>query len=120
MRETLTLKDAKKYADLLSKQFYEIGRNEIINNEETWKLFLKQKETKDIDPNHIPIVKGILFGKSTLSIKDYRDALVAVIGKNKYCQVISILYSMTNGNLITELVSHSNKINSIILSTIDT
>tara|TARA_B100001250_G_scaffold393037_1_gene395405 strand:+ start:536 stop:676 length:141 start_codon:yes stop_codon:yes gene_type:complete len=42
----------KKYSDLLAKQFNEIRRNEIITNEETWKIFLKQKETQEIEPNN--------------------------------------------------------------------
>ena len=116
MTNELTLKASKKYSDLLSKQFNKIGRSEMISNEETWALFLKQPLAKKIDPCHLPIVKGIFFGKPTLSIKDYRDALVEVIGQNKYCQVIAILHSMTNGNLLPELVHQSNKINSIILA----
>ena len=34
------------YENLLTKQFDKIGRNEIISNEETWKIFLKKKEAK--------------------------------------------------------------------------
>tara|TARA_B100000945_G_scaffold161125_1_gene129352 strand:+ start:326 stop:676 length:351 start_codon:yes stop_codon:yes gene_type:complete len=116
MRTELTLKDAQKYKDLLSKQFLEIGRSEMINKEETWTLFLKQEKSKEIDPNNLPIIKSILFGESTLSIKEYRDALEAAISKNKYCQVIPILHSMANGNLITELILQSNKINAQILT----
>ena len=116
MTNELTLKDSKKYSDLLSKQFNKIGRYEMISNEETWALFLKQPLVQEIDPSHLPIIKSILFGKPTLSIKDYRDALVEVIGQNKYYRVISILHSMTNGNLIPELIHQSNKINSVILA----
>ena len=116
MTKELTLKDAQLYKDLLAKQFDEIGRELMINDEQTWEIFLNHEDTQKIHSNNLPIVKGILLGKSELSIQKYRDELVRCIRENKFCRVIPILHSMTNGNLIPELVSHSNKINAIILS----
>lgn len=62
MTNKLTLKDSKKYSDLLSKQFNKIGRYEMFSNEETWALFLKQPLAQEIDPSHLPIVKGYCSG----------------------------------------------------------
>ena len=56
------------------------------------------------------------FSRNLLYQSKTRDALVEVIGQNKYYRVISILHSMTNGNLIPELTHQSNKINSVILA----
>ena len=120
MTGDLTLKDAQIYKDLLAKQFDEIGRELMISDEKTWEIFLNHEDTQKIHPNNLPIVKGILLGKSELSIQKYREELVGCIRENKFCRVIPILHSMTNGNLLPELISHSNKINAIILSTIDT
>ena len=117
MNNQLTLKDAQKYQNLLATQFNEIARSLILSNEETWELFLKQKESEVIDPVHLPIIKGVLFSKPAMSIKDYRDALCAVITQNKHCQIIPIFNSMTDGNLLPELVQHHSKITAVILST---
>ena len=119
MTKELTLKDAQLFKDLLAKQFDEIGRELMINDEQTWGIFLKHEDTQKIRSNNLPIVKGMLLGKSELSIQKYRDELVGCIRENKFCRVIPILHSMTNGNLIPELVSHSNNINAIILSSAD-
>ena len=116
MKEQLTLKDAQKYQNLLATQFNQIARSLVITNEETWELFLKQRESEAIDQVHLPIIKGVLFSKPAMSIKDYRDILCAVIAQNKHCQMIPIFHSMTDGNLLPELVQHHSKITATILS----
>jgi hypothetical protein len=117
MNNQLTLKDAQKYQNLLAQQFTEIARSLIKTNEETWELFLKQKESEVLDPVYLPIIKGVLFSKSAMSIKDYRDTLCAVISQNKFCLMIPIFNSMTDGNLLPELVQHHAKITAVILAT---
>ena len=108
MTQELTLKDAKKYQDLLAKQFLEMARTNFVSSEKLWDNFLNHPKTKEIDVRHLPIVKGILLGKPTLAIKDYRDALLEVVQEIKYCRVMDILYLMTDGNLLPELVEQSN------------
>ena len=117
MNNQLTLKDAQKYQNLLAQQFTEIARSLIKTNEETWKLFLKQKESEVLDPVYLPIIKGVLFSKPAMSIKDYRDTLCAVIAQNKFCLMIPIFTSMTDGDLLPELVQHHSKITAVILAT---
>ena len=116
MSKQLKLKDAKKIQMLVAEQFKEIGRIEMVSGEETWSMFLKHPETKEIDPKHLPMVKGILFGNSTLAIKDYTELLVTVIKKRKYCPILIILDSMTKGNLLPELVSQYEQFRAEILS----
>ena len=116
MDSVLTLKDLVKYQDLLAKQFSEIGRLSLLSNTETWELFLEQEESDIIPRDHLPAVKGILFGSPTLSIEIFRDIATEVLKKHKYCTIIRVLYKMTKGNLIPELVDHSLKITSIVLS----
>ena len=117
MNNQLTLKDAQKYQNLLARQFNEIARSLVLSNNETWELFLKQKESEVLDPVHFPIIKGVLFSQPAMSIKDYRDTLCAVIAQNKHCLMIPIFHSMTDGNLLPELVQHHSKITAEILST---
>ena len=112
MDSTLTLKDAQKYRDLLAKQFTEITKSD----EQSWETFTRQKDFGVIATEYVPIIKGILQGNATISIKDYRDALVGAIKQNKYCLVIPVLHSMTDGNLLPELSEHYLKITSIILT----
>ena len=114
MNNQLTLKDAQKYQNLLAQQFTEIARSLIMTNEETWNMFLEQKESEVLDPVYLPIIKGVLFSKPAMSIKDYRDTLCAVIDQNKHCLMIPIFYSMTDGNLLPELVQHHSKITALI------
>tara|TARA_B100000965_G_scaffold190783_1_gene159241 strand:- start:2084 stop:2434 length:351 start_codon:yes stop_codon:yes gene_type:complete len=116
MTNQLKLKDAKKIQRLVADQFKEIGKIEMLSEEETWSMFLKQAETKEIDPKNLPMVKGILFGNSTLAIKDYTELLVKVIKKRKYCPILTILDSMTKGNLLPELVHQYEKFRAEILS----
>jgi len=116
MDSVLTLKDLLKYQDLLAKQFSEIGRLSLLSNTETWELFLEQEESDIIPRDHLPAVKGILFGSPTLSIEVFRDVATGVLKKHKYCTIIRVLYKLTKGNLIPELVNHSLKITSIVLS----
>ena len=115
MNNPLTLKDAQKYQNLLARQFNEIGRSLILSNDETWEMFLNQKESEVINSAHLPIIKGVLFNQPTISIKDYRDALCEVIAQNKFCQLMPIFHSMTEGNLLPELVQHHSKIIAAIL-----
>ena len=119
MNNQLTLKDAQKYQNLLANQFNEIARSLVLSNDETWELFLKQKESEVLDPVYLPIIKGVLFSQPAMSIKDYRDTLCAVIAQNKHCLMIPIFNSMTDGNLLPELVQHHSKITADILSTQD-
>ena len=119
MNNQLSLKDAQKYQNLLARQFNEIARSLVLSNDETWELFLKQKESEVLDPVHLPIIKGVLFSQPAMSIKDYRDTLCAVIAQNKHCLMIPIFNSMTDGNLLPELVQHHSKITADILSTQD-
>jgi len=112
MDSTLTLIDAQKYRDLLAKQFTEITKSD----EQAWETFTRQKDFSVIATEYVPIIKGILEGNATISIKDYRDALVGAIKQNKYCLVIPVLHSMTDGNLLPELSEHYLKITSILLT----
>ena len=73
MNNKLTLIDAQKYQKLLSRQFNEIARSLVLSNDETWEIFLKQKESEVLDPVYLPIIKGVLFSNPAMSIKDYRD-----------------------------------------------
>ena len=57
MNNQLTLKDAQKYQNLIARQFNEIARSLVLSNDETWELFLKQKETEFLDPVHLHIIK---------------------------------------------------------------
>ena len=116
MTNQVKLKDAKKIQMLVADQFKEIGKLEMLSKEETWSMFLKQPETKEIDPKHLPMVKGILFGNSTLAIKDYTELLVTVIKKRKYCPILTILDSMTKGNLLPELIHKYEQFRVEILS----
>tara|TARA_A100001011_G_scaffold183768_1_gene192599 strand:+ start:428 stop:781 length:354 start_codon:yes stop_codon:yes gene_type:complete len=117
MNNQLTLKDAQKYQNLIARQFNEIARSLVLSNDETWELFLKQKESEFLDPVHLPIIKAVLFSLPAMTIKDYRDALCAVIAQNKFCLMIPILHSMTDGVLLPELVQHHSKITAVILAT---
>ena len=91
MDSVLTLKDLLKYQDLLAKQFSEIGRLSLLSNTETWELFLAQEESDIIPRDHLPAVKGILFGSPTLSIEVFRDVATGVLKKHKYCTIIRVL-----------------------------
>lgn len=116
MNNQLTLKDSQKYQTLLARQFNEIARSLALSNNETWELFLKQKESEVLDSAHLPIIKSVLFSQPAMSIKDYRDALCAIIAQNKFCLMIPIFHSMTDGNLLPELVQHHSMITAVILA----
>ena len=116
MKEQLSIKDLQKYQNLLAKQFNDIGRSLVLNNKETWALFLEQKESDIIPRDHLPAVESILLGSPIIPIEVFRDIAVEVLKKHKFCTIIRVLYKMTNGNLMPELVNHSLKMTSLVLT----
>ena len=119
MKEQLSIEDLKKYQNLLAKQFNELGRSLVLSNKETWSLFLEQKESDIIPRDHLPAVKGILLGSPTLPIEMFRDVATEVLKKHKFCTIIRVLYKMTNGNLMPELVNHSLKMTALVINSED-
>jgi hypothetical protein len=116
MDSVLTLKDSQKYQDLLAKQFSEVAQASNISNEECWQLFLNQEPTQKVPQANLPTIKEVLNGNSSLLLKDWRNIIIENIKREKYCTLIPVLYSMAEGKLLPELVSHYLKITSIILS----
>ena len=116
MKEQLSIEDLQKYQNLLARQFNEIGRSLVINNKETWALFLAQKESDIIPRDHLPAVESILLGSPNIPIEMFRDIATGVLRKHKFCTIIRVLHKMTNGNLMPELVNHSLKITSQVLT----
>ena len=116
MNSKLTNQDFQKYQDLLAKQFNEVGRSLVLTNKETWALFLAQKESDIIPRDHLPAVEGILLGSPIIPIEVFRDIAVEVLKKHKFCTIIRVLHKMTNGNLMPELVNHSLKMTSLVLT----
>ena len=116
MKTELSNNDLQKYQELLAKQFNEIGRSLVLNNKETWTLFLAQKESDIIPRDHLPTVESILLGSPIIPIEVFRDIATGVLKKHKFCTIIRVLYKMTKGNLMPELVNHSLKMTSIVLT----
>ena len=116
MKEHLSLKDLQKYQNLLARQFNEIGRSLVLSNKETWALFLAQKESDIIPRDHLPAVESILLGSPNIPIELFRDIATGVLKKHKFCTIIRILHKIKNGNLMTELVNHSLKMTSQVLT----
>ena len=116
MGQQLTLEDFQKYQNLLAKQFNEVGRSLVLTNKETWALFLEQKESDIIPRDHLPAVESILLGSPNIPIEVFRDIATGVLKKHKFCTIIRVLHKMTNGNLMPELVNHSLKMTSLVLT----
>ena len=116
MKEQLSIKDLQKYQNLLAIQFNEVGRSLVLTNKETWELFLAQKESDIIPRDHLPAVESILLGSPNIPIEVFRDIATGVLKKHKYCTIIRVLHKMTKGNLIPELVNHSLKMTSLVLT----
>ena len=116
MKEQLSIKDLQKYQNLLARQFNEEGRSLVLTNKETWALFLEQKESDIIPRDHLPAVKSILLGSPNIPIEVFRDIATGVLKKHKFCTIIRVLHKMTNGNLMPELVNHSLKMTSQVLT----
>ena len=115
MNHQLTLEDTEKYLNLLAKQFNEVGRSQILSNEKTWALFLAQKESDVIPREHLTVVESILLGRPIITVEVFRDLATQVLKEYKYCTIIRVLYKMTGGNLLPELVNHSLKITACVL-----
>ena len=115
MKEQLSLKDLKKYQDLLARQFNEVGRSLVLTNKETWEMFLAQKESNIIPRDHLPAVESILLGSPNIPIEMFRDIATGVLKKHKFCTIIHVLHKMTKGNLMPELVQHSLKMTADVL-----
>ena len=116
MKTELSNNDLQKYQELLAKQFNEIGRSLVLNNKETWALFLAQKESNIIPRDHLPAVESILLGSPIIPIEVFRDIAVEVLKKHKFCTIIRVLHKMTNGNLLPELVNHSLKMTAAVIT----
>ncbi len=116
MKKELTLEDVRKYQNLLAKQFNEIGRLHILSNQETWTLFLEQEESDIIPREHLAVVKSLLLGCPIISLEEFRDLATYVLKEYKYCTIIRVLFKMTDGNLIPELVDHSLKMTAKVLN----
>ena len=116
MKTQLTLEDVQKYQDLLAKQFNEVGRSLVLSNQETWELFLAQEESDIIPREHLAVVESILLGRPIITIEVFRDLATDVLKEYKYCTIIRVLHKMTDGNLMPELVNHSLKMTSLVLT----
>ena len=116
MKEQLSIKDLQKYQDLLARQFNEVGRSLVLTNQETWALFLAQKESDIIPRDHLPAVESILLGSPNIPIEMFRDIATGVLKKHKFCTIIRVLHKMADGNLMPELVNHSLKMTSQVLT----
>ena len=117
MNHQLTLEDTEKYLNLLAKQFNEVGRSQILSNEKTWALFLAQKESDVIPREHLTVVESILLGRPIITVETFRELATQVLREYKYCTIIRVLYKMTDGNLLPELVEHSLKMTACVLRT---
>jgi len=115
MNHQLTLEDTEKYLNLLAKQFNEVGRSQILSNEKTWALFLAQKESDVIPREHLTVVESILLGRPIITVETFRNLATQVLREYKYCTIIRVLYKMTDGNLLPELVEHSLKMTACVL-----
>ena len=115
MNHQLTLEDTEKYLKLLAKQFNEVGRSQILSNEKTWALFLAQKESDVIPREHLTVVESILLGRPIITVEVFRELATQVLREYKYCTIIRVLYKMTDGNLLPELVEHSLKMTACVL-----
>ena len=116
MKEQLSVKDLEKYQNLLARQFNEIGRSLVLNNKETWSLFLAQKESDIIPRDHLPAVESILLGSPIIPIEVFKDIAFEVLNKHKFCTFIRVLYKMSNGNLLPELVDYSLKMTAKVIN----
>ena len=116
MNSQLTNRDFQKYQDLLAKQFNELGRSLVLSNKETWAMFLEQKESNIIPRDHLPAIESILLGSPIIPIEVFRDIAVEVLNKHKFCTIIRVLYKMSNGNLLPELVNHSLKMTAAVIT----
>ena len=116
MKAPLTDKDFQKYQYLLAKQFNEVGRSLVLSNKETWAIFLEQEESDIIPRDHLPAIESILLGSPIIPIEVFRDIAVEVLKKHKFCTIIRVLYKMTNGNLLPELVNHSLKMTAAVIT----
>ena len=115
MYNQLTLNDARKYQQLLAKQFNEVGRTLVLSNQKTWELFLAQEESDIIPREHLPVVESILLGRPIIDIEVFRNLATEVLKEYKYCIIIRVLHKMTDGNLMPELVNHSLKMTAAVL-----
>ena len=116
MKAPLSNEDFQKYQYLLAKQFNEVGRSLVLSNKETWAIFLEQEESDIIPRDHLPALESILLGSPNIPIEMFRDIATEVLRKHKFCTIIRVLYKMTNGNLMPELVNHSLKMTSQVLT----
>ena len=115
MTKQLTLEDTEKYLNLLAKQFNEVGRSLVLSNEKTWALFLAQEESDVIPREHLAVVESILLGRPIITIEVFRELATQVLKKYKYCTILRVLYKMTDGGLMPELVNHSEKMTACAL-----
>ena len=82
-------------------------------------MFLEQEESDIIPRDHLPAVESILLGNPLISIEVFRDIACEVLKKHKFCTIIHVLYKMTNGNLLPELVDHSLKMTALVIKSED-
>ena len=115
MNHQLTLEDTEKYLSLLARQLNEVGRLQILSNEMTWALFLAQEEADVIPREHLTVVESILLGRPIITVEEFRKLATQVLREYKYCTIIRVLYKMTDGNLLPELVEHSLKMTACVL-----
>lgn len=116
MYDQLTLNDARKYQQLLAKQFNEVGRTLVLSNQKTWELFLAQEESNEIPREHLPVIKSILLGRPNVPIDVFRDLAAERLKKYKYCSIMPVLLKMTNDEeLLPELVEHSLKMTAALI-----
>ena len=116
MNNQISLKDTRKAQKQLARQFNAIGRSLVLSNKETWALFLEQEESEVIPRDHLPAVESIFLGNPIIPIEVFRDKVVEVLKKHKFCTIIRVLYKMANGNLLPELVDHSLKMTAKVVT----
>ena len=78
----------------------------MISTKETWIEFMKQDDAKNISKEHILIIQDTLREESVISLKK----LIEIIKVYRYCPVIPVFYSLTNGELIPELKALSDRL----------
>jgi len=115
MKSELSIKDCQRCQDLLAEQFNKLGRSLVLSNKETWALFLAQEESDIIPRDHLPAVESILLGNPIIPIEMFRDIATEVLQRHKFCTIIRVLYKMTDGKLMPELVNHSLKMTAELL-----
>ena len=105
--ETLKKEDIADYSRLLSIQFVDYARSEVISNEEAHARFLTSFIEKFGPPLGGPeILEHVLNGKMVLPSK----ICVTCVKKYMHCPLIYVFNSLITDDLNSELIDASNKV----------